>query len=66
MNYLYLSAVNYFAQYTADFKVDVEMSAHGWVDDTFARLEKLKHRRPGQPHPRSCRTSERTSRGLPN
>ena len=51
MNYLYLSAVNYFAQYTADFKVDVEMSAHGWVDDTFARLEKLKHRRPGQPHP---------------
>jgi len=51
MNYLYLSAVNYFAKYTADFQVDVEMSAHGWVDDTFPRLEKLKHRRPGQPHP---------------
>ena len=51
MNYLYLSAVNYFAKYTADFQVDVEMSAHGWVDDTFARLEKLKHRRPSQPHP---------------
>ncbi|MBO6202952.1 MAG: MBL fold metallo-hydrolase [Selenomonas sp.] len=51
MNYLYLSAVNYFAKYTADFQVDVEMSAHGWVDDTFARLEKLKYRRPGQPHP---------------
>jgi len=51
MNYLYLSAVNYFAKYTADFQVDVEMSAHGWVDDTFARLEKLKHRLPGQPHP---------------
>lgn len=51
MNYLYLSAVNYFAKYTADFQVDVEMSAHGWVDDTFSRLEKLKQRQPGEPHP---------------
>jgi len=51
MNYLYLSAVNYFAHYTRKYKVDVEMSAHGWVDDTFARLEQLKKRRPGDPHP---------------
>ena len=27
------------------------MSAHGWVDDTFPRLEQLKKRQPGQPHP---------------
>ena len=51
MNYLYLSAVDYFAQFTGADKVDVEMSAHGWVDDTFARLEQLKKRQPGQPHP---------------
>ncbi len=51
MNYLYLSAVNYFAKFTADMQVDVEMSAHGWVDDTFTRLERLKTRKPGQPHP---------------
>ena len=51
MNYLYLSAVDYFAQFTGADKVDVEMSAHGWVDDTFARLEQLKQRQPGQPHP---------------
>ena len=51
MNYLYLSAVDYFAQFTSADKVDVEMSAHGWVDDTFARLEQLKKRQPGQPHP---------------
>ena len=51
MNYLYLSAVNYFAQFTELHHVDVEMSAHGWVDDTFTRLEQLKNRQPGQPHP---------------
>ena len=51
MNYLYLSAVDYFAQFTRAYKVDVEMSAHGWVDDTFARLEQLKTRRAAQPHP---------------
>ena len=51
MNYLYLSAVDYFARYTAQYKVDVEMSAHGWVDGTFARLEALKHRRQGEAHP---------------
>ena len=51
MNYLYLSSVDYFARFTGAGKVDVEMSAHGWVDDTFARLEQLKKRQPGQPHP---------------
>ncbi|MCR5756547.1 MAG: MBL fold metallo-hydrolase [Selenomonas sp.] len=51
MNYLYLSAVHYFARYTCQYQVDVEMSAHGWVDDTFARLEQLRHRQPGDPHP---------------
>ena len=35
----------------AQYKVDVEMSAHGWVDGTFARLEALKHRRQGEAHP---------------
>lgn len=51
MTYLYLSSVNYFSQFTAKYNVDVEMSAHGWVDNTFDKLEKLRLRKPGEPNP---------------
>lgn len=51
MNYLYLSSVDYFAKFAGKANVDVEMSAHGWVDNSFAKIEALLVRKPSEPHP---------------
>lgn len=51
MNYLYLSSVKYFAEFTAKYQVDTEMSAHGWVDNSFEKMDVLRVRKPGEPHP---------------
>ncbi|HWR39303.1 MAG TPA: hypothetical protein VN611_07365, partial [Patescibacteria group bacterium] len=48
---LYLSSVKYFAEFTAKYQVDSEMSAHGWVDNSFDKMEALRVRKPGEPHP---------------
>ena len=34
-----------------DAGVDAEMSAHGWVDNTFEKMDALRIRKPGDPHP---------------
>jgi metallo-beta-lactamase class B len=47
----YLTSIQHFADATKQQQVDVELLNHPIMDGLFERLEKLKTRRPGDPHP---------------
>jgi len=47
----YLTSIQHFADATKRQRVDVELLNHPIMDGLFERLEKLKARRPGDPHP---------------
>ncbi|MBP2652322.1 MAG: family transposase [Firmicutes bacterium] len=51
MNYVYVSSAKYFTEVSEKYKVDIEMSAHAWVDPSFERMDALRSRKPGEPHP---------------
>jgi metallo-beta-lactamase class B len=47
----YLASIQHFAEATKRQRVDVELINHPIMDGLFERLEKLKLRKPGEPHP---------------
>ena len=47
----YLASIQHFAEATKRQRVDVELLNHPIMDGLFERLEKLKVRKPGEPHP---------------
>jgi len=47
----YLEAIEHFMEVTGRLGADVELLNHPLMDDLFPRLEILKMRQPGQPHP---------------
>jgi metallo-beta-lactamase class B len=47
----YLQSIQHFADVTKRNRVDVELLNHPIMDGLFERLERLKARRPGEPHP---------------
>jgi metallo-beta-lactamase class B len=47
----YLASIQHFAEATKRQRVDVELINHPIMDGLFERLEKLKVRKPGEPHP---------------
>lgn len=47
----YLESIEHFRDVTERLGVDVELHNHPLMDDLFPRLEILKMRQPGQPHP---------------
>lgn len=47
----YLRSIKHFQDVTEKMKVDVELENHPIMDGTFDKLEALKNRKPGQPHP---------------
>ena len=47
----YLGSIAHYQEYAAKMKVDVEIQNHAIFDETPARLEKLRSRKAGEPHP---------------
>jgi metallo-beta-lactamase class B len=47
----YLESIQHFANATRRQRVDVELLNHPIMDGLFERLERLKVRKPGEPHP---------------
>lgn len=47
----YLGSVAHYQEFVRKMKVDVEIQNHALFDDTTTRLEKLKTRKAGEPHP---------------
>lgn len=47
----YLGSVAHYQDYARKMKVDVEVQNHALFDETPARLQKLKTRKAGEPHP---------------
>ena len=47
----YLASIQHFADATRRQRVDVELLNHPIMDGLFERLEKLKVRKAGEPHP---------------
>jgi len=47
----YLRSIEHFQEVTRRLGADVELLNHPLMDDLFVRLEKLKTRRPNDPHP---------------
>ena len=47
----YLQSIQHFAAATTRQRVDVELLNHPIMDGLFERLERLKGRKPGEPHP---------------
>ena len=47
----YLRSIDHYLRFVRRMDVDVEIQNHALFDDTPARLEKLRTRRPGEPNP---------------
>jgi metallo-beta-lactamase class B len=47
----YVSSIQHFAEATTRQRVDVELLNHPIMDGLFERLDRLKARKPGEPHP---------------